>query len=335
MSVRFKDDIAHLRTLAFKRGAKVEELVREFQDFPMTVDRLPNAKQIWNVYRWLLTPLSLWPIDVQALARGILTRIKKDEKLQKHECATLELLAPAPPKEQAHEIAQFEHRIEKGEYEFLLKQPEKYQELEAEFSNRKELLNDWATLKSAFEVNKFQNSVKIIRRNVSGERNFRPTWTGNMKTRKERFFAAFDAFCHRWHLWGMQGDKPLPLKVTANPTPHGILLMIPGLWSFDPRRDLDWAFIQKLHHAYGSHRQGPKLSKARIRIDSEARAVAVLVKKGKAAGLKGERLNDFILSEMKMHPGTDPSWIKRRLKRSLALSRGASDSTLKRSGAGD
>ena len=326
MSRRFEGDIEYLQSLAFKRAAKVEGLVREFHDSAIAIDRQPNANEIWNVYRWLITPLSLWPIDVQILATAILTRIKKDAELRRHECATLELLAPAPTKEHAHEIARFEHRVEKGEYDVLLKQPEKYQELEAQLSNRRELLKDWATLKSAFDVKKFQNPLKIIRRSVSGERNFRPMWSGNIRTRKERFFAAFDAFCHRWHLWGMQGEKPLPLKVTANPTPHGILLMIPGLWSFDARRDLDWAFIQKLHRAYGSHRQGPKLSKARIRIDSEARAVAALVKQGKATGLKGERLNDFILAEMKMHPGTDPSWIKRRIKRSHVLNRGGSDS---------
>ena len=50
--------------------------------------------------------------------------------------------------------------------------------------------------------------------------------------------AVFDAFCMRWNLYGMQGDRPLVTKLSVNLTPHGTMIFIPAYWSFDYKRDV-------------------------------------------------------------------------------------------------
>lgn len=98
----------------------------------------------------------------------------------------------------------------------------------------------------------------IVRRWLVQERSFHPGWDFRWETERERFQVAFDAFCHRWNLYGMENERPLLLKLTVNPTPHGLLIMILTYWSFDPKRDLNWSEINRLLEARGVPRQGPK-----------------------------------------------------------------------------
>src|SRR5690606_8920680 len=100
----------------------------------------------------------------------------------------------------------------------------------------------------------------VIRRTMNVERNLRPAFSVNTRRQDELFQAVFDAFCLRWNLYGMLRDKPLPLKLTVNVTPHGTMIHIPAYWSFDPKRDLSWNAIAKLHRVRVSRRQGSALA---------------------------------------------------------------------------
>ena len=92
------------------------------------------------------------------------------------------------------------------------------------------------------------------------ERSFRPRgWEFSWRTQRNRFDAVFDAFCHRWILYGMEGDRPLLQKLSINVTPFGTMIFIPRYWSFDQKRDLRWGAIMKLHRSRGVPRQGEKL----------------------------------------------------------------------------
>jgi hypothetical protein len=53
------------------------------------------------------------------------------------------------------------------------------------------------------------------------------------------------------------------------------MIVIPRHWSLDPRRDLDWSLINRLH-SRGAKKQGPKLSPARIQKLDEAKRVKQL-----------------------------------------------------------
>ena len=145
----------------------------------------------------------------------------------------------------------------------------------------------------------------------------RDHWPFRWTKTADRFNAVFDVFCQRWHLYGMRGDRPLLLKLTANLTPYGTMIFIPAYWSFDPKRDLNWRSITALHKARGVPKQGPKLRANRLAAWREAIRAATLSKEADSLKLKGEARTSWMLKELRKDVRTDD----RQLRRILAKSR--------------
>lgn len=307
-------DLAVLRKRAFHHFERCSDLLRRFSKARRTIDSRDDGSLIWSVYDWLLTPLSLWPVDITGLAGHILEEIAAGRPLDNQLRLLLTFLGTPPEPKAQDAVGDFEHEVETGRYEKLVRQPEKFEEHEAALGRDPGLARAWACIKREFAPTRYQNSKGVIRRRMSEERNFRRGWNFKWNNKRDRFLPLFDAFCYRWCLYGMEGDKPLGMKVSINPTPYGTLIMIPRRWSLDCRRDLDWRAIGRLHRAHGAGRQGPKLSKAHIEMLQEGDLVDELQKEGRRLGYRGEKLNAFLMEEMGKHPGTDPSWLKRRLR---------------------
>jgi hypothetical protein len=313
------DDLEILRKRAFSLYAKCAKILKRFHRSRPKLSRHPHEKLVWGVYDWLLTPYSLWPVNIPGLANHMLDRIASNTPLDDEFLMLLEFLGPTPKQETCESVGDFEHCVAKGNYDRLVRCPQKFNSLEAALGYDSRLTDAWFRLKSLFDPTRYANKGGVIRRKLSEERNFRRNWDFAWTTRKAKFQVLFDAFCYRWQLYGMERDTPLLLKITVNPTPHGTLIMIPRLWSLDCDRDLNWKAIGKLHRSHGAGRQGPKQSTNRIAMYAEALEILKHQADGKSKGLKGERLNSFIFEKMKKAPGTDTSWIKRR-KRLLAVS---------------
>ncbi len=164
---------------------------------------------------------------------------------------------------------------------------------------------------------KFTDHKGIIRRRLVTERSMREDWAFRWAKAADRFHAVFDVFCQRWHLYGMQRDRPLLLKLTANLTPFGTMIFIPAYWSFDPKRDLNWRTITALHTARGVRKQGPKLSANQLAARSEAIRAAQLRKEADVLKLKGEARTTWMLQQL----GRDLRTDERELRRILTKSR--------------
>jgi len=121
----------------------------------------------------------------------------------------------------------------------------------------------------------------------------RDHWPVRWTKTADRFHAVFDVFCQRWHLYGMRGDQPLLLKLTANLTPFGTMIFIPAYWSFDPKRDLNWRAITALHKAREVPKQGPKLSANQLAVREQAIRARELWREAAALKLK-RRTSDFL-----------------------------------------
>lgn len=401
-------DLRRLNQLAFRRRAHCGPLIEKFHALAPRISALPKTEAglIWNIYDWLLVPLSLWPIDFEGLASHLISILQgsmfdvqcskfdvSDTTYQRPPTANspsssihsladsliqlLRFIDPPPPPETQSVVASFEHDIESGRYEKMLKQAQKFDEQEKALLQNEQLAAEWAQLKRLFDIKQFQNSRGVIRRRLSQERGFRdPSWhfdaesssfsssssissassaatpksdqgrlpsprgegpgeseppsaIQNQKSKIKNidkrgpvlhslgeggFPFFFDAFCYRWKLYGMEHDRPLLLKISVNPTPHGTMIVIPRHWSLDPRRDLDWPLINRLHRSHGAKKQGPKLSPARTQKLDEAKQVKALREKARKLKLKGEALHEFICHQMKRDPRSDPSWWKRLLK---------------------
>ncbi len=305
-------DTALVAGRAFAQGKAEKELLARFHQLAEVISASSKEMQIWRVYDWLLVPYSLWPIDLVGVAKHLLGRIEAKRAIDADCIALIDTLAEPPGTNARDTMTKFERQIAAGSYDNLVKQLEKFSELEARLSEEAEAKQAWKMICSRFDVSKYRNVHGIIRRRFSSERNFRDLrfkWT----TKKERFRTVFDAFCHRWNLYGVEHDKLLIMKITVNPTPHGTMLFIPKFWSFDPHRDLAWREISRLHKAHGAARRGPKLSLSRQEKQLEKDKARQLTAEAKAKGLRGDAKNEFILRGLGKDLRTDPCCIKRLL----------------------
>lgn len=322
MARLLEKDLGRLRELAFRRFDRCHTFLNTFHTLKPRIDERIDSELVWRVYDWLLAPLTLWPIDFEGVAQLLLTSIESDKELDRTFVLLLELVGPAPSQTAHDIISAFEHKIATGDYDALIKQPAKFKEIEAMLAKDEFLGNAWQLMKAHFDVSKHQNVRGVIRRRMSQERNFRSDWDFNWQDEKNRFLQLFDAFCYRWHLYGMEQDKPLLLKISVNPMPHGTMIVIPAHWSFDNKRDLDWKAIAKLHKAHGAAKQGPKLSPARSERMKEAFKVKQLWTSAGKKGVRGEERYTIVLKAMKKDPRTDFSWVKRALRRAEKMATG-------------
>jgi hypothetical protein len=247
--------------------------------------------------------------------QGSEVRSQKTEDRDEDLDLLLRILPEPPGEETRRVIAEFEREMEAGRYDPVLRQGAKFSERERVLMGDPEIREFWEQIKARFEVSRFQNKRGVVRRRVSGERNIREGWDFLWTDEESRFQGLLDALCYRWNLYGMERDKPLLLKVTMNPTPHGTLIFIPRNISFDPRRDLDWNLFKRLHGCRVSGRQGPKLSSARVEKLDEAKEAQQLWAEARKKGKKGEARYEYVRERMGRDERADQGWLWRLLRK--------------------
>jgi hypothetical protein len=311
-------DLERLKGMAFGRLKHCGPLVKRFHAVRGRIGRESEPERIWNVYDWLLTPFTLWPLNFEEMA-GYLMEMMGDKRWKTAADADLDLLLeilPEPPGEETQgEIAEFERVMEAGRYDPVLKQAAKFSEGADALMGEIELQEFWGKIKKRFDVSRFQNKRGVARRRVSGERNIRERFGFEWKDEESRFQALLDALCYRWNLYGMEKDNPLLMKVTFNPTPHGTLIFIPRSVSFDPHRDLNWKLFGRLHRCRVKAKQGPKLSWARMEKLKEAKEAKRLWKEAGRKGLTGDARYEYVRVRMKRDPRADRGWLWRMLRK--------------------
>ena len=112
----------------------------------------------------------------------------------------------------------------------------------------------------------------------------------------------------------MREDEPLVEKLTCTLTPYGTQIFIPGYWSLDAARDVNWRQIQRLHKARGIPKQGQKLAQNRADRAKQLKALKLARIEGRALRLKGEALYDFIKHRAGLNDCTDNAQVRRMLK---------------------
>lgn len=315
MSSSLEDDLAQLRSLAFRRLERCGDLLKRFHGAAETINACADKEAIWILHDWLLTPLSLWPIDFEGVARHVLPIIVKKRKLHPHLGLLLRLAGPPPGTTARDLVGAYEHEVARGAYEELVLQGEKFADNEKAVKADKDLMKVWRELKLAYRPGRYANTRGVIRRRMSQERNFREGWEFDWTSPETRFRVLFDALCYRWDLYGFENDQPLLLKLTVNPTPHGTMIVIPRHWSFDKRRDLNWKKIRQLHRAHGAAPQGPKASPNSRERTQEAQRALRLWQEAESMGLRGEAKYDHVKSGLKLNEFTDNSCVRRMVRR--------------------
>jgi hypothetical protein len=313
-----RNDLKRLEALAYHRLEHSKDLVRKFHRFRRS-DR-PDVDHLEKLYDWLFVPITLWPIEIEGLFRAALDRVAAGKRLDKTMILLIDLLPPLPSNRTQRAVSEHEHSVQRGNYESLIRARHKYDHVESELVSNPAFQAQWSAIKAEFDVIKFADHKHIIRRHLVTERSMREHWPFRWTKTADRFYAVFDVFCQRWNLYGMRGDQPLLLKLTANLTPFGTMIFIPTYWSFDPKRDLNWRAITALHKARGVPKQGPKLIKNQIAARSQAMRAAKIAKEAATLKLKGEARTSWMLKHLNWDLRTD----ERQLRRILAKVRDGS-----------
>ena len=303
-------DLKKLQARAFDRAEWAGESLQRYHSAIGKLDEVV-VKPLRGLYKWMFVPTTLWPFNVQDVLEDCLSVLKKGKHLNARHRLLIDLLPEPPDDAVCAAVADHELHVQKGTYENLVKTQAKYSQNEIAIRNDPQLHRQWARLKAAFNVKIYRDHKGVIRRTMTAERNLRPSFSVNVRRREEVFHAAFDAFCLRWNLYGMQHDEPLLLKLAVNLTPYGTMIHIPAYWSFDPKRDIRWDAIALLHRVRVPGRQGSALVEGLVERMQAAEKLRQLDRDALRLGLKGEKKHEFLCAGLGWVPGTSPKRINR------------------------
>jgi len=314
MDSTLETDLKRMAALAYHRLDWSEAMARKFHRRRKTLANHADFPLLEKAYEWLFVPLTLWPVDLLGLFGEALARVEKGKQLSGEMRLLIDMLPALPGQAAQNATTDHEHAVQHGEYESLIRVPVKFDAMEQKLAGDPAFQADWRAIRARFDVAKYRDHKQIIRRRIVSERSMRGDMGFHWGTKAARFQAVFDVFCQRWNLYGMQGEKPLLLKLTVNLTPFGTMIFIPAYWSFDPKRDLNWRGITALHKARGVAKQGPKLTQNQLDQKREAEHAAQLASEAAAKGLKGEKRNLWIMKNLGWDARTDERKLRRLLK---------------------
>jgi hypothetical protein len=109
----------------------------------------------------------------------------------------------------------------------------------------------------------------------------------------------------------MQNDDPLLLKLAVNVTPYGTMILVPSYWSFDPKRDIRWDAIAKLHRVRVPGRQGAALAEGLAERMKLAKKLRRLDEEVRRLNLRGEKKHAFLCAGLGWVPETSAKRISR------------------------
>ena len=190
----------------------------------------------------------------------------------------------------------------------------KFREFERRLGASPEFARDWAMLKALYPDYRSLGRTFVLHRDAMLERGWSRGAGTRFDTAEARFRAAFNLFCWKYYLWGMDlvADAPLLLKPSVNATPYGTQIFVPAYMSYDARRDFNHAKISELHRAKGVRRQGEAFSARRSKARELAERARSFAAEGRARGLRGEALTDFVAGKLER-----PDMERRTLRRLL------------------
>ena len=312
MNSALQEALSRQTKLAFRRVRPGAKLITRFHRLP---EAIRADADLQRLCAWLVVPFSLWPIDVIGLADYLIHLAEKGKRPNADIRSLIALLGEPPKEETCNAICAHEHLVKGGDYESLIKAQHKFDAKEARLLKDPEFLADWKWIKDHFDITKHQSDNGVIRRRMVSERNFRPSeWDFSWRAEDDRFHNVFDAFCHKWTLYGMELDKPLLQKLSVNITPYGTMIVIPRYWSFDYIRDLKWRSITQLHSCREVHRQGAKLAANEAERRAQAAAARKYLAEAKRRGMKGDAKDRWVMDKIGMPSNIDPRQLRRLLK---------------------
>ncbi|MBA4150859.1 MAG: hypothetical protein H0X66_22335 [Verrucomicrobia bacterium] len=300
---------------AFRMQQKVGDILKKlYGRTANTPDTSEDKADLRTAYNWLIAPFTMWVVDFDGLSRFVFSQVKNDKKIDPQMRFLLSLVKDIPSERAQQIIGDYEHIVQQGAYDQLVREDAKYIAQLKQLLDNPEYHADLAILKQMFDLTKYQtpDSKRILRRTLVSERNMRPGLRFRWRKEKERFQQIFDCFCWKHNLYGLEsGDKPLLMKLTVNPTPHGVMIFIPAWMSVDLWRDLLHIKVTELIKARGVLRQGRKYGESRQKTQEMGLRVYIADQECTALNYTGKKRIDYIIEKAGLPPLTGDRQIRK------------------------
>lgn len=308
------DDIPRLAAQAYHRATWGAPLCERYRSLEPRLRGLVK-RRLKVLYEWFLMPVTFWPLNLHDALTATLSAVESTGKIAPEMAILIDLLPAFPSPSAVTACIAHEHDVQNGRYEHLVPASgPKFAATERKIAADPRYQSEWRRITRTFNVQACSDAKGLIRRRLVQERSMRGEFSFRWDDESERFQEVFDVFCAKWNLYGTRRGRPLVLKLSVNLTPHGTLIFIPAYWSFDARRDIDWAEVAALHRSRGQRRQGQALAEG----DAERRRSADKLKRLLAAAkerkLRGARRHEFLCRGLGWDPRTDPKRVTRLIK---------------------
>ncbi len=310
MNSEFLADMERFALLTFTRQKLCQPVLEEIHRLlllPLSADQRHHLN---TVRRWLLCPYTLWPVDFKGLSEKMCRDLVELKDISDEMTVILNRLENLPTDETQDLIGKNERAVKSGDYnDYLTPTAQgKFEDREAVLLQDKEFEADLKDLERRFDLKKHYLPGKLLRRTLACERNIRPEgFETQFATEEERFKVALDSICAKFHLYGILDRKPLLLKLSVNPTPHGLMIFVPAYWSLDYKRDLNWPKIMELQKLRSSRAN-------EIEYQNKLKRVAAAMALATERGITGEEKLIFICEELGVSIDTDEGTLRRWMR---------------------
>ncbi len=298
MNTTLESDLQRLRSLADEREIWGGPLIRRIHGLPTKARKHAGFQFLRMIHPWLFSPVSLWPTNLDSFGNHLVTLIRRNHELGPEIGLLCQFLVPPPTEETNALISNHERRAQQFDFSHFIHSTHKYAFLEDKLTQNKKIQEEWRIIGGLFDVQKYQDSNGIVQRQFVHDWNIRTILRTEWNRREDRFYAIFNAFCCRWHLFGMAGDKPIILKSSVDMTPFGTVIFVPYFWSLDARRDIKWKSIRAMHRSRGAINEGVKLGLSRTERRAQAEQVRKLLEQAKAQGIRAPERVEWVMGQL-------------------------------------
>jgi hypothetical protein len=316
MELNLTADLKELEQRAFNLQKQQAALLTDLHELLARPDCASVHEWLFLLRTWILSTYSLWAPDVIGMAQFVCKQVRATGQIDPKLISVLRKMRAMPNEEVQEMVSENEHAMAVGDFNWCLTDSAqgKYAAAEKQVIADPALKADWEQFNRDHNVALYRNSAGIVRRRMDMERNFRTRESKfRWETDEDKFRVDFDVLCNLYSLHGFEGEKPLLQKLCVYATPRGLTIELPRWWSLDFRRDLKMSDITRLLKAWGSLRQGEKMSVARVErtaLQRRARHFAAAAEKQKLTGLA---LLAYVRDKVKMHPDTELRVVRRLL----------------------
>jgi hypothetical protein len=291
------------------------------------IGRSRRGKKLCSLFpvlaRMMFHGVSTFPRNSARLAKALMTCLRQYPTGAKRFEPLAELLvdfwggflhgfnANELPREQLNLLIQSEHQRRAGSFEDLYVAEVKYEGYKKRVMEAREYLNDFRILKMQFR-RVFKPGVRILRSDLAEKCGSSPPHTQEPDS---GFQEAFDFFCWKWFLDGVEGDEPMVTKLSFDITPFGTSVFVPGYWSFDPSRDIKWKQLKAFHESRGAvKRQGKAFEPNRRNRQTKERLILEAAEESRARGERGNTMIQSIIDKVGLVPNTPSAYIYRLIR---------------------